>query len=125
MGEVLYELFAALDVAADVVTCGEDALEAFASGAYDLVLTDYRMPGMTGFELAEALRARDASVPVAIVTGSVGPREIAAIEAARFAVLAKPFGFDDFKDTVARILPGPEARLTAAPPAAGAAPAYR
>lgn len=32
-------------------------------------MVDYRMPGMNGIEVATALRARDASVTIALITG--------------------------------------------------------
>jgi two-component system, OmpR family, response regulator ChvI len=35
------------------------ALSGFKSGAYDLVLLDYRMPAMNGFELYREIRKRD------------------------------------------------------------------
>jgi CheY-like chemotaxis protein len=41
------------------VDSAEEALACFDAGAFDLVLTDYRMPSMTGIELLEQLRVRD------------------------------------------------------------------
>jgi PAS domain S-box-containing protein len=49
---------------------GGDALRLLASGVdVDVVLTDFAMPGMTGVELAEAVRAARPDLPVVLVTG--------------------------------------------------------
>jgi two-component system response regulator RegX3 len=48
---------------------GLDALAKFDAGEIDLVVTDFRMDGMNGEELAKHLRARRSNVPVIIVTG--------------------------------------------------------
>ena len=52
------------------VVGGDAALETLQSGAaFDLVLIDYTMPGMTGAELAKHIRAFDPSLRLAILTG--------------------------------------------------------
>ena len=48
---------------------GEDALEKMDKEKSDLVVTDVRMPGISGIELANQLRARDPNTPIIIVTG--------------------------------------------------------
>ena len=52
-------------------TASMDALEAFSAepGRFDLVITDYAMPNMTGKELAEALMAVKPDIPVILCTG--------------------------------------------------------
>jgi two-component system response regulator PilR (NtrC family) len=54
----------------EVVTAGDadEALAAFEREPFDLVLTDYHMPGMKGDELALALKARLPGQPVVMVT---------------------------------------------------------
>jgi len=54
--------------AVDRVQTGLQALEAGSTGAYDLILLDLRMPGLTGCETAEALRARGVRTPIAALT---------------------------------------------------------
>lgn len=52
-------------------TASMDALETFraAPGRFDLVITDYAMPNMTGKELAQALMAVKPDIPVILCTG--------------------------------------------------------
>ena len=59
----------------DFALCGavataEDALEALLGGrACDLVVTDLRLPGMSGIDLVERLRAARPDLPVVVVSG--------------------------------------------------------
>jgi CheY-like chemotaxis protein len=55
-----------------VVITAEDGYEALAKlqeEKFDLVFTDLRMPGMTGLDVAERVKARQPWTPVVIVTG--------------------------------------------------------
>jgi CheY-like chemotaxis protein len=52
------------------VDSGEAALEALARGAYDLVLMDVRMPGLSGLEATRALRANGVLTPVVALTAN-------------------------------------------------------
>lgn len=50
---------------------GEDALKKFKEeGPYDIILTDVRMPKVTGWELIEALKDIDTEFFSAVMTGS-------------------------------------------------------
>ena len=51
-----------------------EALEKFDKEKFDILVTDFRMEGMNGLELARQVRAKDPSLPVIIVTG-YGPIE--------------------------------------------------
>ncbi|HEX8559183.1 MAG TPA: ATP-binding protein, partial [Pyrinomonadaceae bacterium] len=48
---------------------GVEALELFRASAFDAVFTDIGMPGMSGWELARAVRELDATAPLAVITG--------------------------------------------------------
>jgi CheY-like chemotaxis protein len=55
----------------DIVTAsnGRDALEQFKPHAFDLVVTDYKMPYMDGIELIAALRKREPGLPIVLISG--------------------------------------------------------
>ncbi len=71
-------------------------------GAVDLVLTDVRMPGLDGRELARRLRAERPSLPVVLMSGY--PSESATAADLRF--LAKPFTAGALLHTVRDALDG-------------------
>jgi CheY-like chemotaxis protein len=56
-----------------VTACGspEEALAAFEQTEFDLVVTDYRMPRMTGTELIRVIRERRPATPVILISGMV------------------------------------------------------
>jgi DNA-binding NtrC family response regulator len=53
---------------------GADALRKFDEEEFDILVTDYRMDGMNGLELARKVHEKHPEVPVIIVTG-YGPVE--------------------------------------------------
>ena len=64
-------LKAGLELNGFEVTTFNDPLEAVASfkpGAYDIVLTDLRMPGMTGFQVWNHLRKKDRKLKVTFIS---------------------------------------------------------
>jgi FixJ family two-component response regulator len=68
-------------------------------GQLGLVVTDIRMPGMNGVELAACLAHHKPPPPVLFLSGVSGDRNVAS------PVLAKPFGPSAFLEQVARMLP--------------------
>lgn len=51
------------------VPSGPEALRVFVPSGFDLVITNVGMPEMSGWDVAEQLRGRDANVPVIFITG--------------------------------------------------------
>ena len=47
----------------------QDALDKFDNESFDLLVTDFRMEGMNGLELAKRVHQKNPEVPVIIVTG--------------------------------------------------------
>ncbi len=71
---------------------GERALELASKRDFDLVVTDIRMPGMSGVELFGRLRKLGKSMPVVLMTAFADEALIqGALEDGAFTVLSKPF----------------------------------
>lgn len=82
---------------------GEEALEAMKKQRYDVVLTDIRMPGLTGVELLKRIKDQAPDSIVILMTGyaSLGT----AVEALRLGAhdyLIKPSSSQDIRQSVAR-----------------------
>jgi EAL domain-containing protein (putative c-di-GMP-specific phosphodiesterase class I) len=70
---------------------GRAALDAFQKRRFDLILCDVDMPGLSGVELLEAVRAHDLDVPIVLVTGTPEVNSaIRAIEHGALRYLVKP-----------------------------------
>ena len=57
---------------------GREALTMIASQEFHAIFTDVGMPGMSGWELAQAIRLRNEDIPIAVITGwgeAVGSNE--------------------------------------------------
>jgi two-component system, LuxR family, response regulator FixJ len=73
----------------------------------DCLILDVRLPGVSGLELRERLRARGSRVPVVFITGESGPatrdgaRTISHIDEPS---LAKPFSDDELMEAIARAM---------------------
>ena len=83
---------------------GEEALAALASGRFDVVVTDLRMPGADGLAVLRAARA-SAAPPEVIVMTAHGSAE-SAVEAMKTGAadyLTKPFSMDELRLRVGRL----------------------
>jgi len=78
---------------------GNEAVELFKPGQFDLVLTDWNMPGKTGLEVVEQIRSQDASVPIIMITTEAEKqRVLQAIQAGVSDYLVKPFTADTLRE---------------------------
>jgi two-component system NtrC family response regulator len=75
---------------------GERALERFRRDPFELVLTDQRMPNMSGLELVKAVRAINPETPVIVMTayGSI-ETAVDAIKGGATDYLTKPLNLDE------------------------------
>jgi len=80
----------------ETAATGEEAIERFVEGGWDLILMDFQLPGMDGLELARWIRSGNFSrlrqnVPIVAATANATPEaEAACAEAGMDAFLAKP-----------------------------------
>ncbi|MHB2168374.1 response regulator [Alsobacter sp. R-9] len=94
------------------VHAAEDGAEALdmlmvPGAAYDLLLTDIRMPIMDGIALALAAAQARPDMPIMLMTGYADQRERARnLDALIRDVLTKPFSLSDLRAAVRRVLDG-------------------
>lgn len=80
---------------------GEEALNLFSCGEFDLVFTDLGMPGMNGWQVARGIKSMRPGTPVGLITG--WGASIEATELAQHGVdliVPKPFRFEQVLDLV-------------------------
>ena len=71
---------------------GREALERFEETSPDVVLTDIRMPGVTGLDLLAQIRERDPETPVILMTAQASLQSaVQAVNQGAFYYLQKPF----------------------------------
>jgi len=75
-----------------VAKSGREALERFEESPPDVVLTDIRMPGVTGLDLLAQIRERDPETPVILMTAQASLQSaVQAVNQGAFYYLQKPF----------------------------------
>ncbi len=67
--KLLKEVFEELGYQAEAVATGEEAIQAVSEGSFKLILMDMKMPGLSGFETAEKLKALNGSLMIVLMTG--------------------------------------------------------
>ena len=80
---------------------GEDGLEKFKEGDFELILTDINMPKMNGMEMIEKIRETDKDIPVLVISAYNESGYF--IETIRLGVegyLLKPIDLDQFLDMI-------------------------
>ena len=71
---------------------GLEGIEAFKSGEYDIILTDWNMPEMNGLEFVKWVRKEDQDIPIVMITTEGGKVEvITALKAGVNNYIVKPF----------------------------------
>ncbi len=93
---------------------GPEALNLFSPGKYDLVITDFEMPGMKGDQLAFAIKERDPKQPVVMITAYAemlqdSHNPLSGVD----LIISKPFTLESLRKAVRK--------TTQAPPRPGTA----
>jgi DNA-binding response OmpR family regulator len=85
----------------DAVADGEAALSYLATYEYELVVLDWRMPKLSGYDVLTTIRGRRVAVPVLMLTALDRPADrIAGLDHGADDYLVKPF---DFGELLARL----------------------
>jgi two-component system, sensor histidine kinase and response regulator len=96
----------------DVAGTGESALELAVTNRYDLVLSDVIMPGMSGYELCDAIKRKlDDPPPVVLLTSLTDPRDIVrGVECGADNYITKPYEPDQLADRIRHVLDNADLR---------------
>jgi CheY-like chemotaxis protein len=92
----------------DVVTASDakEALVVFDKNKFDLVITDFAMPGMKGDELAAAIKARAPRQPVVMITAYAemlqsSGKQLPGVD----YLVSKPFLLEHLREAISTVLP--------------------
>ena len=107
--QVLRHQLELLGYAAEMVENGRQALEAWRSGRFDLLLTDCQMPEMDGYTVAREIRRAESGtgghLPIVAITAGVMAEDLQQCLAAGMDVcLAKPIGLAELREELERFL---------------------
>ncbi|MDR2747871.1 MAG: response regulator, partial [Treponema sp.] len=99
-----YEVVTAVD--------GDEGLRRFGKGDIDLVITDLRMPGLSGEELLRRICAENPGIPVIVLTGhGTVENAVEAMRQGAWDFLTKPVNLDHLSQLVKRALQNRELAL--------------
>jgi CheY-like chemotaxis protein len=101
--DVLAEFLELLGHEADLAVDGPEGLARFDSSVHQLVLTDFLMPGLTGLEVAEAIRARSCTTPIVMISGFAKPDAKRRAVEAGLRFVRKPLAVAEFEATLAAV----------------------
>ena len=98
----------------DVTTAqgGKAGLEAIRGGSHDIVLTDVRMPQVSGIDILTAAREQDPMTPVILMTAQASLQSaIQAVNSGAFYYIQKPFSNDELVTILRRACEFREVRV--------------
>jgi two-component system NtrC family response regulator len=100
---VLKELLAEEGYEVLIAQSAAEAIKIFQENELDLVITDMKMPGMTGMELLDFLKERDLHLPVIMMTayGTV-EKAVEAMKKGAYDYILKPFDNEALKTAVSK-----------------------
>jgi two-component system, LuxR family, response regulator FixJ len=105
--DALSDLLLAMGYTCQVFDRAETFLAADAPGQFDCLITDIRMPGISGLDLLQRLKAAESIMPVIVVTSLINPlTRRQALESGAHAYLTKPVTDDVLLQSLKTALPG-------------------
>ncbi|KAB2653668.1 MAG: response regulator [Verrucomicrobia bacterium] len=86
---------------------GKEALGIFNKSKFDLVITDYAMPGMKGDELAASIKVISPTQPVVLITAYAemlksGENPLTGVD----LIISKPFLLENLREAIEKTTPG-------------------
>ena len=102
--DIFAQFVALLGHEADVAVDGREGLALFDPLVHQAVITDFIMPGLTGLQVAEAIRARSCTTPIVMISGSAAPQDERRAGQAGLRFLHKPISFAQFAAMIAEVV---------------------
>ena len=101
MASLLAEMLEVFDVPSKASTDGETALRLLESEEFSLVITDLKMPNMSGVELLRAIKQKRHSLPVIVISGyHLASHEGKVVDGLPDGFINKPFKMTDIKSVL-------------------------
>ena len=105
MASLLSEMLEVFDYQSERAGDGDEALDKLNGGGFQMVITDMRMPNMTGLELLKQVKEQYPKMPVVLISGyAVGDMEAQQEGAKPDGFLAKPFMMSDVEKLLKSLL---------------------
>ena len=89
----------------DSVSSGAQALDMFEPGKFDVIITDFFMPSMTGDKLAEAIKSRAPAQRVVMLTAYPEKLQRERVLTVIDLLLGKPFEMNALRDAINQCAP--------------------
>ena len=91
--------------AVDAVQNWKEACDKLLDTSFDLVITDVRMPGLSGLDLLPGIQQTQPGVPIIVIT-AFGGEDVQRRALARGATvyLEKPINLEEFRNVIGRII---------------------
>ena len=87
-----------------VATCGSTGLQALEAEVPDIVLLDMRMPGLSGVEVLQRIRAAYHTLAVIIITGHCSEHDYDKAQSLKVqGYLAKPLNFEELLNIINKL----------------------
>ena len=101
MAALLAESLREMQYTVEVATTGPEALRQATASQYDAVVLDLSLPGFSGVQVCQRLRAQQCWVPILVVSGRDGVADrVAALDAGADDYLVKPFSLEELNARV-------------------------
>jgi response regulator RpfG family c-di-GMP phosphodiesterase len=100
----LASAFASNNCQVTTAATAEQALEQLGDDPFDLVVSDIKMPGLSGLDLLRAVKGKQPSTPVVLITGVPSVNSaVFGLRHGAYDYLPKPFSITEVKDLIGRL----------------------
>jgi DNA-binding NtrC family response regulator len=105
MASLLSEMLDVFDLKSRVTTDGETALRLLDDEDFAMVITDLKMPKMSGTELLLAIKGKHPNLPVVVISGyNVASAEGQLVDGLANGFIHKPFKMTDIQAVIEQFL---------------------